>query len=83
MKTTLELPDAVFREAKATAARQGRPLKEFVEEALREKLGGTGAALEPSWHRAYGALRHLKHESRRVERRIAEEFERIEPEDQA
>lgn len=81
MKTTLEIPDAVFREAKATAARQGRPLKEFVEEALREKLGGTGAVSEPSWRRAHGALRHLNADSRLVEKRIAAEFESIEPGD--
>ena len=38
MKTTLEIPDALFRKAKATAAQQGQTLKEFVTEALTEKL---------------------------------------------
>ena len=38
MKTTLELPDTLFRKAKATAARQGQTLKQLVQEALNEKL---------------------------------------------
>ena len=36
MKTTLELPDQLFRTAKATAAERGRTLKEFMTEAVRE-----------------------------------------------
>jgi hypothetical protein len=34
MKTTLDLPDPLFRKAKATAAERGQSLKEFVTEAL-------------------------------------------------
>jgi hypothetical protein len=40
MKTTLELPDALFREAKATAARRGTSLKALFTEALRRELDG-------------------------------------------
>jgi hypothetical protein len=35
MKTTIELPDALYRKAKATAALNGRKLKDLVEEGLR------------------------------------------------
>jgi plasmid stability protein len=35
MKTTLELPDDLMREAKIRAAREGKKLKEIVEHALR------------------------------------------------
>lgn len=38
MKTTLELPDPLFREVKATAALNGMKIKDFVAEALVEKL---------------------------------------------
>jgi hypothetical protein len=38
MKTTLEIPDGLFREAKAAAARKGQPLRELVTEAIRAKL---------------------------------------------
>jgi predicted HicB family RNase H-like nuclease len=37
MKTTLELPDELFRSAKARAAQEGVSLKEYVASALREK----------------------------------------------
>lgn len=35
MKTTIELPDALYRKAKAMAAVNGRKLKDLVEEGLR------------------------------------------------
>ncbi len=40
MKTTFDLPNALMRRAKALAARQGRPLRELVAEAIDEKLSG-------------------------------------------
>ncbi len=41
MKTTFDLPDPLVRKAKALAARQGRPLRDFVAEAIDEKLAQT------------------------------------------
>ena len=38
MKTTLEIPDLLFRKAKSTAAERGQTLKQLVTEALQEKL---------------------------------------------
>jgi hypothetical protein len=35
MKTTLEIPDELFREVKAKAALEGRKLKDLVAEGLR------------------------------------------------
>jgi len=85
MKTTLELPDPLFRKAKATAAARGQSLKDFVTEALRDKLtsprsGGAGAP-EPDWMQGFGKLRRLRRETARVQSAIDEEFEVIEPED--
>ncbi len=54
MKTTLEIPDALFRDAKKRAAEDGVPLRAVVERALRELL--SGAARRPRgapafrWH---------------------------------
>jgi hypothetical protein len=38
MKTTIEIPDELFREAKARAAMEGIKLKDLVADALRAKL---------------------------------------------
>jgi hypothetical protein len=38
MKTTIELPDQLLRDAKAAAAREGRSLKELLMQALRDRL---------------------------------------------
>ena len=81
MKTTLAIPDGVFRRAKVRAAEQGIPLRQFVSEAVEEKLcASAGAGVKP-WVKIAGGLSHLRRESARIRQRVAEEFERIEPED--
>jgi len=40
MKTTLEMPDKLFRRAKATAAQRGQTLKQLVTAALERELAG-------------------------------------------
>lgn len=86
VKTTLELPDALFRRAKSAAVHEGLTLKQLFTEALESRLdhghgGRGGKAAPPRWMRAYGALRHLRGERKRIERVIESEFEKIEPED--
>lgn len=84
MKTTVDIPDAVFRRAKATAADRGQALREFVTEALREKLAGRGApaaSLAPPWMRGFGRLRSLRRETARIRRDMERAFEVVEPED--
>jgi hypothetical protein len=83
VKTTLEIPEPLFRKAKATAARRGRTLKQLVQEALSEKIAridGHSRKQKP-WMVLAGGLKHLRTENRRIERVIEAEFENIEPED--
>jgi hypothetical protein len=81
MKATLEIPDSIFRRAKARAAEQGIPLRQFVTEAVEQKLDVRIVGAKP-WMRMVGGLRHLRKETARINRRIHEEFEQVEPEDQ-
>ena len=88
MKTTIELPDATFRQAKALAASRGTTLKQFFTDALDEKLRRcarerTAGEPEPPWMAAFGGLSDLSAEHRRVNAAIEEEFEKLEPEDVA
>jgi len=80
MKTTVEIPDAVFREAKSEAARQGVTLKQVFTEAVRRQLARPAGAGEPAWKKAFGGLRDLHRETQRVEKSIRQEFERIDAE---
>lgn len=81
MKTTLEIPDAIFRRAKSAAAERGIPLREFVTEAVEEKLESHQKSAEKPWVKLAGGLKHLHDETERINRIIEEEFEEIEPED--
>ncbi|MEQ1806719.1 MAG: hypothetical protein ABL900_15190 [Burkholderiaceae bacterium] len=84
MKTTLELPDPLFRKAKATAAERGQSLKEFFTAALRDKLAadsGPTLAAEPAWMQGFGKLKRLRKETARVQAIVDAEFRVVEPED--
>ncbi len=86
MKTTLEIPDLLFRKAKSKAAERGQTLKQLVTEALQEKLAARADKThpgEPAWMQGFGKLRRLRKETRRIQARIDEEFGVIEPEDRA
>jgi hypothetical protein len=80
MKTTLEIPDAVFRRAKSKAAERGIPLRQFVTEAVEEKLRISATGTNKPWMKHIGKLKHLRKETKRVERLIEDSFEQIEPE---
>lgn len=91
MKTTIELPDATFRQAKALAAARGTTLKQFFTDALDEKLRrcvretsesetNEGEA-DPPWMAGFGALADLSSENRRINAVIEAEFEKLEAED--
>lgn len=81
MKTTLEIPDAIFRRAKSIAAQRGIPLREFVTEAVKDKLADTGKTGHEPWMAAFGKLRHLREETAKINRLIEEEFDQLEAED--
>ena len=81
MKTTLEIPDPTFRKAKATASALGIPLREFVTQAVEEKLSMSGRRLRKPWLECAGELEHLHKETSRIQKLIEEEFDQVEPED--
>lgn len=47
MKTTIEVPDELYRRAKAEAALRGRKLRDLVEDGLRLVLDGRNKARRP------------------------------------
>ena len=86
MKTTLEIPEPLFRKAKATAAAEGRPLREFITEAIEQKLGASSHAgrQQALWMKlagTFGKDPEMIRENRRIQKIIDKEFSRIDPED--
>lgn len=78
MKTTLEIPDAIFRRAKTAAAERGIPFQVLVSEALADKLPTQSARDHKPWMKTFGKLRHLHKETKRTNRIIEKEFDQIE-----
>lgn len=84
MKTTLEIPDSLLRKVKSKAAERGQTLKQFVTEAMQEKLSASTRKIlpgEPEWMRGFGKLRRLRKETRRIQATINGRFEDIGPDD--
>jgi len=83
MKTTLEIPDPIFRRAKSVAAQRGVALRVFVTEAVEEKLAAASQKEQKPWVRLAGGLKHLRKETSRINEMMKREFEQIEPGDWA
>jgi hypothetical protein len=87
VKTTIEIPDVVFRRAKSLAGSLGISLKQRFIEAIEERLQGRNSRSgsgTPSWMKlagAFGKTPAMRAETRRIEKLIEEEFEQIEVED--
>ncbi len=77
MKTTLEIPDELFRQTKATAALRGESLKELVTRALREHLEApTGRSSRPlGWRRVFGRAQEAEVEE--IDAIVAQELGRV------
>jgi hypothetical protein len=82
-KTTVEIPDPLLRQAKAISAQRGISLKNFFTEAIKQQVrrSQAGGVQDEPWMQAFGGLRDLRRETRRIQRIIDEEFEQIEEED--
>jgi hypothetical protein len=83
VRTTIELSDSLFREVKASAARQGMLLKDYVTEALQDKLAKRPTHAEKPWMKFAGIAANdpeMVAELKRIEQIIDENFEQIEPE---
>jgi hypothetical protein len=81
VKTTLEIPDTIFRRAKIVAAARGIPFRALVSEALADKLRAQNDNDKKPWMTTFGGLRDLHKETARINRIIEEEFDQIEAED--
>jgi hypothetical protein len=80
MKTTLELPDRLYRQIKARAALRGQTIKAFFLDAVRDKLAAerNAKSRQAGWRAVYGKARPA--DVGDVQRILDEEFEQIDPE---
>jgi len=80
MKTTLEIPDRIFRRAKSKAAENGVPFRQFVTNAVEDKLKESPVRGQKPWMKHVGKLKHLRKETVRINKLIEEAFEEVDTE---
>jgi len=81
MKTTVEIPDTLYRQIKARAALKGQSIKDFLVEAVRAKLASDKGKRKgkTGWEAAFGTANPK--DVAEVQRVIDEEFSKINPDD--
>ena len=81
MKTTVEIPDAIYRQIKARAALQGGSIKDFLNGAIRDKLGAESGSAEATggWQAVFGKAPPDAIDQ--VKKLIDEEFSKIDEEE--
>ena len=85
MKTTLEIPDALYREVKVTAAQTGKTVTAIVQSALKRELAANtnqpDAQTEKPWTKWAGCLSEIpKEEHKKIRLRIEETFSEVDKE---
>lgn len=86
VRTTIELSDPLFREVKATAARQGIRLKDYIAAALQDKLTKPQPAAEKPWMKFFGIAANdpeMVAELHQIDQIVAENFGQIAAEEWA
>ena len=74
MKTTLEVPDALLRDVKVSAARNGQTMGAFINAAIEEKLKtDQKSSTEKPWMKFAGALKNHRTETKKILERIESE----------
>jgi hypothetical protein len=87
VKTTIEIPERTFRQAKSLAGAMGISLRELINAAIEQEIRRRTAkttSIEPPWMSLFGAFAKTaedRAETRRIQKRIDAEFEQIEEED--
>jgi hypothetical protein len=78
MKTTLEIPDVIIRQIKARSALKGITMKDFVLDAIRDKLGMESKS-KTGWKSVFGKAPRGSLDE--VKETIDREFNKISPDE--
>lgn len=81
MKTTLEVPDGLYRQIKARAALKGQTIRAFFLDAIQAKLASerTGPKKTTGWRTAFGTV--PKDEIAELQKFLDDEYSQVNPED--
>ncbi|MFO7780611.1 MAG: hypothetical protein R6W94_03210 [Spirochaetia bacterium] len=79
MKTTVEIPDDLYRRAKSRAAESGQSFRSLLVDALRARLYGEGNTT--SLDDVFGALAAEREAVYEVQRTLDRDLEHVDPDE--
>lgn len=81
MRTSIDIPDELFRKAKVRAAEKGLTLKDLIVSGLSKEIEVSTENREAVWGQFFGAFKDNPEVIDELDRVIEEEFGQIDPED--
>ena len=82
MKTTVEIPEKLFREAKSAAAKRGVSFRQFLTDAIDDRLNREEkTARQTPWMSHFGSLKLSKEDIGTFHKIIEQEFEVVDLKD--
>jgi len=81
MKTTIDIPDAIYKQIKARAALKGQTVRSFLLAAVQARLAADvrGGKKSSGWRAVFGKARSS--DVAALQSEVDAEFSRIQPED--
>jgi hypothetical protein len=79
VNTTLDIPDAIFRQAQDAARTRGLSVPDYIVHVLHLSTPAPESSPVRAWMRGFGQLSHLRQETQRLQAIIDAEFGTVEP----
>ena len=82
MKTTIEIPDALLRQARIVAIKRDLSLKQLVIDALKRIIADIPSSSDqPEWRRCFGAFHDSPSETAAIQKVVDTDFSGVDPEE--
>jgi hypothetical protein len=81
MRTSIEVPDDLFRKIRVHTAENGITFRQFILDSAEQALEASHRSSNNAWRSVFGVMADHSHEMERIKKRIDDEFEPIDPEE--
>lgn len=81
MRTSIEVPDDLFRKIRIHTAENGITFREFILNSAQQALKANQTTSESSLESVFGIMAEHSDEMKKIKKRMEDEFEPVDPEE--